>query len=126
MPPDDGEALIFTRTSGITPPMLDYQQAKIVAKIAGAIGEATRLAIVELLSKEPKYVGDLAKEIGVPMVNMSHHLSVMKQAGLVSDLRQGRKKLYSLSTEVFEQEKEDSNIIKMGLWRMYLTRIVEG
>jgi len=101
--------------------MLDINQARKVAEMANAIGEPTRLHIIELLASESLNVTELAQAVGVPMVNMSHHLGVMRQAGLVEDERQGRKKQYSLAANVYKAGTNGSlGTIKLGNWELTL------
>ena len=61
-----------------------------------AIGEPTRLAVLRALVTGEKNVTELAKECGLEMVNLSHHLGVMRNAGLLAAEREGRTMRYSL------------------------------
>ena len=81
--------------------MIDYQSARKVAELLAAVAEPTRLQIVSFLLKRPHYVGELAELIGIPIVNMSHHLSVMRQAGLLEDVKQGRRVRYHFREEIY-------------------------
>ena len=54
--------------------MIEYLAAKKIAALLAAIGEPTRLQILFRLAVRPQNVGELAEAIGIPMVNMSHHL----------------------------------------------------
>ncbi len=59
------------------------------AKIFRAIGDVTRLKVLRLLPSEPACedmysVGELVKEIGGSQPNMSRHLHILKEAGLVN------------------------------------------
>lgn len=81
--------------------MLDQQEAKKVSQQLNAIGEPTRLRILYAMAEGPKHVGQLAKEIGIPMVNMSHHLGVFKNVGIAEDETVGRNHVYKLKSDVF-------------------------
>ncbi len=61
-----------------------------------ALGEPTRLGIVLLLTKGEHTVTNIAAALRVEIVNISHHLKLLKQAGLVSGERDGRLVIYSL------------------------------
>jgi DNA-binding transcriptional ArsR family regulator len=52
-----------------------------------ALGEPTRLAIVALLSQREYCVCDLMTTLNLPQSTCSHHLGVLKKAGLVRDRR---------------------------------------
>ena len=81
--------------------MMEYTDARTVARMFAALGEPTRLKIVAALLAGPHNVGELAKFAGIPMVNMSHHLGVMRQAGVVEDEKRGRTVVYRLREDVF-------------------------
>ena len=81
--------------------MIEYQDAKKLAGMLAAVGEPTRMLILHRLAEGPAHVGKLAELVGVPMVNMSHHLGVMRQAGLLDDSKDGRRVVYTLRPEVF-------------------------
>ncbi|MDT4920179.1 MAG: hypothetical protein QOI15_1081 [Pseudonocardiales bacterium] len=62
-----------------------------------ALGDATRLAIVELLAARPRTVGDVAAELPVSRPAVSQHLKVLKEAGLVSERPAGTRRIYRLN-----------------------------
>lgn len=104
--------------------MLDHAQAKQIAGMLAAVGEPTRMMILHHLAAGPSHVGGLAKAVGVPMVNMSHHLGVMRLAGLIDDAKDGRRVIYSLRPEIYTPggEADALGVLKMGLYRMTLVR----
>jgi DNA-binding transcriptional ArsR family regulator len=65
--------------------MMPYVDARAVARMFAALGEPTRLKIATHLLAGPSHVGALAEVVGEPMVNVSHHLGVMRQAGVLED-----------------------------------------
>jgi ArsR family transcriptional regulator len=81
---------------------MKHQDAKKIAAILTAVGEPTRIQVLHHLAQKPHHVGQLAELIGIPMVNMSHHLGVMRQAGLLDDTKDGRRVVYSLREEIFD------------------------
>jgi DNA-binding transcriptional ArsR family regulator len=62
-----------------------------------ALGDPTRRAIFERLADGPRAVGDLASELPVSRPAVSQHLKVLKDAGLVTDRKQGTRRLYQLN-----------------------------
>ncbi len=58
-----------------------------LAKILKALGDPTRLAIVALLARREHCVCDLMAALNLPQSTCSHHLGVLKRAGLVRDRR---------------------------------------
>ena len=65
----------------------------------GALGDATRRAIFELLAEGPRPVGEIAKELPVTRPAVSQHLKVLKEAGLVIDREEGTRRLYQLNPD---------------------------
>ena len=66
------------------------------AKIAQAIGHPLRLAIIDFLKDGPQCVCDIAKHIGAERSNVSRHLSVMVNAGILECRKKGLKVIYKL------------------------------
>lgn len=62
-----------------------------------ALGDRTRLAIVDRLSVSPCAVGELAQALPVTRPAVSQHLKVLKDAGLVSDSIDGTRRIYRLN-----------------------------
>jgi DNA-binding transcriptional ArsR family regulator len=66
-----------------------------------ALADPERLRIVTALLNGPKHVGTLADELKDAIVKVSHHLGVLRHAGLVTAKKQGRFVEYALHPEVF-------------------------
>lgn len=66
-----------------------------IAYLAKALGDPNRLFILERLSQGPCSVEHLAQKTGLPLANLSHHLQLLKQVGLVNSRRNGRQIIYS-------------------------------
>lgn len=62
----------------------------------GTLGDPTRRAIFERLAVQPSAVGDLARGLPVSRPAVSQHLKVLKEAGLVREISQGTRRIYSL------------------------------
>jgi DNA-binding transcriptional ArsR family regulator len=61
-----------------------------------ALADPTRRAIFERLARGPSAVGELAKDFPVSRPAVSQHLKVLKDAGLVTDRRDGSRRLYTV------------------------------
>lgn len=68
------------------------------ARFFQALGDPTRLALLELLRGGERNVGDLVTALGCPQPKVSRHLKVLKEAGLVRDARDGRNVAYALTS----------------------------
>ncbi|NQU42189.1 winged helix-turn-helix transcriptional regulator [bacterium] len=77
-------------------PSLDLTHYTARANVMKALGHPTRLFIVEQLREGPRCVCELTDMIGADMSTVSRHLSVLKQAGIVEDERDGAKIFYRL------------------------------
>jgi DNA-binding transcriptional ArsR family regulator len=100
--------------------MMEYADAREVARMFAALGDPTRLKIVAILLDGPQHVGELAKLVGIPMVNMSHHLGVMRQAGLLEDEKQGRRVLYKFRDGVFTPAGDGIGTLQFGPYRVVI------
>jgi DNA-binding transcriptional ArsR family regulator len=64
-----------------------------------ALGDGTRRQILERLRRGPRAVGELAAELPVSRPAVSQHLRVLKEAGLVTERRNGTRRLYRVDKE---------------------------
>jgi len=68
------------------------------AEIAKAIAHPLRIAIVDFLKDGEQCVCDIAEHVGSERSNVSRHLSVMVNAGILDYRKQGLKVIYALKT----------------------------
>lgn len=68
------------------------------ARIIKALGHPSRLFIVEELQKGERCVCELTALIGTDISTVSRHLSVLKNAGIVSDEKRANQVFYCLRT----------------------------
>ncbi|MHC4617529.1 MAG: ArsR/SmtB family transcription factor [Planctomycetota bacterium] len=68
------------------------------AEIAKAIAHPVRIAIVDFLKDGEQCVCDIAEYVGAERSNVSRHLSVMVNAGVLEFRREGLKVIYKLKT----------------------------
>jgi ArsR family transcriptional regulator, arsenate/arsenite/antimonite-responsive transcriptional repressor len=68
-----------------------------------ALGDPTRREILRVLRAGDLTAGDIASRFPMTAASVSHHLSVLKEAGLVRAERDGRNLIYSLETTVFQE-----------------------
>lgn len=95
--------------------MIAYSEARKVAGMLGAVAEPTRLLILFRLAQGPHHVGALSELLGVPMVNMSHHLGVLRQAGLLDDEKDGRRVIYRIRPEIMVEPAGDGTLATLAL-----------
>jgi DNA-binding transcriptional ArsR family regulator len=64
-----------------------------------ALGDPTRLAILERLTESPLAVVDLTKDLPMSRPAVSQHLRVLKDAGLVIDQAVGNRRIYRVDPD---------------------------
>jgi DNA-binding transcriptional ArsR family regulator len=67
-----------------------------------ALADPTRREILRLLARGEMSAGDLALQFDMTKPSVSHHFSVLKDAGLVTSRREGQQIFYSLNTTVMQ------------------------
>jgi DNA-binding transcriptional ArsR family regulator len=68
-----------------------------------ALNDPTRREILELLGKGDLSAGEIADKFNISKPSISHHLDLLRQAGLVESVKQGQFIYYSLNTTVFDE-----------------------
>ncbi|MCG0276418.1 MAG: autorepressor SdpR family transcription factor [Thermosediminibacteraceae bacterium] len=68
-----------------------------------ALSDPVRRKILSLLKDKDMTAGDIAAQFDISWPSISHHLNILKQAGMVVDERKGQNIYYSLNTSVFEE-----------------------
>ncbi len=68
-----------------------------------ALNDSTRRRILELLKKNDMTAGEIAEEFNISKPSISHHLDLLKQAGLVEAVKEGQFISYSLNTTVVDE-----------------------
>lgn len=68
-----------------------------------ALADENRQKIIDLLKDNDLSAGKIGAHFDISAPSLSHHLSVLKRAGLVSDRRAGQEIIYSLNISVIEE-----------------------
>jgi DNA-binding transcriptional ArsR family regulator len=68
-----------------------------------ALADDTRCALVDLLRERPRPVHELAAAFPISRPAISRHLRVLKEAGLISEEKDGRENVYSLKRHRLRQ-----------------------
>jgi ArsR family transcriptional regulator len=72
-------------------------------KLFKALNDPTRRQILELLGKDDMSAGDIADHFDMSKPSISHHLDLLRQAGLVESVKKGQFIYYSINTTVFDE-----------------------
>lgn len=67
-----------------------------------ALNDPTRRSILELLKEKDLTAGQIAERFEMSWPSISHHLDLLKKAGLVTAQKEGQFVVYSLNTTVMD------------------------
>ena len=72
-------------------------------KTLKALADPTRREILAMLKQGKRSAGDIAEQFDITAAAVSRHLSVLKEADLISDSRDGKYIFYELNASVLEE-----------------------
>jgi DNA-binding transcriptional ArsR family regulator len=78
---------------------LEPEIRELHAQICQALADPTRIMLLYALAEESKNVGELAAELNLSQPNISRHLKVLRERGMVNAARDGANVVYSLADE---------------------------
>ena len=84
----------------VTTAALDLARA---AALFHALSDETRLGILDMLRQGERCVCDLQEDLQAAQSRLSFHLKVLKEAGLVTDRKEGRWSYYALVPDAFAE-----------------------
>ena len=67
-----------------------------------ALNDETRRQILDLLKEKDMNAGEIADNFNISKPSISHHLDILKRAGLISSVKNGQFIEYSLNTTILE------------------------
>ena len=110
----------------VTPDPLqsDPLQSDHCAEKLRALGDPIRIKIIDSLRVCPMNVSELADCLELEVVTISHHLGVLRHAGLVERKKEGRFVVYSLHEGVFKRTKSAriTEHINLGCCRLEIPK----
>ncbi|MEO1237266.1 MAG: metalloregulator ArsR/SmtB family transcription factor [Planctomycetota bacterium] len=86
------------------------------AELFRVLGDGTRLGVVMQLMNGPRRVGELNESLGVEQSLLSHHLRVLRDAGLVTAERDGKAVVYRVAESL--QDPDRAGTIDLGCCRL--------
>ena len=84
------------------------------AKVLKAMGDPTRLRILRHLVGGEKNVSQLAEELSVDQPTASHHLALLRHAGLVIERREGKHVYYGIPSSVAQHLSSEQDRFDLG------------
>jgi ArsR family transcriptional regulator len=88
---------------------------KNLANFFKALGDETRLSIVKLLIGRELCVCDIIDAFDMSQPAISHHLKILKYAGIVNDTRDGKWIYYSLNPQALAMIEQFLSELKPGI-----------
>ena len=88
-----------------------------------ALGEESRLRILRLLFKEQLSVNDITERLRLSQYNVSKHLRVMREAGLLDFQKRGKLRLYTVSARLKTQVSANNNVLDLGCCSFRLDKL---
>jgi DNA-binding transcriptional ArsR family regulator len=79
-----------------------------------ALGEENRLRIVRLLLGKQRCVNELAEALEITQYNVSKHLRVLREAGLVSQEKAGQQRFYALADDFTSHLASKGKVLDLG------------
>ncbi len=73
-------------------------------RLFNALADETRLKIIKLLSEGEKNVDELVQALGIAQSTTSHHLRVLREAGLIRGKKRGRSVYYTLTQPLYNTQ----------------------
>ena len=72
-----------------------------IDQVLRALADGNRRAILGVIRTTPRPVGEVAKDVGLSQQATSHHLRVLRTAGLVTETREGTRHLFAVNSDGF-------------------------
>jgi DNA-binding transcriptional ArsR family regulator len=79
-----------------------------------ALGEENRMRMVRMLLKKERSVNEIAENLDITQYNVSKHLRVLREAGLLQTAKQGQQRLYSLAEDFRGHLSDHNNVLDLG------------
>ena len=87
-----------------------YENEDIV-KLAGALADPLRLAVIGRLMEGPAAVAELVSELGESQSKVSNHLAVLRESGLIKGERRGRQVVYDIADPAVAELIESLSVV---------------
>jgi DNA-binding transcriptional ArsR family regulator len=100
-------------TTGTT---LTSEVVRLHAEFCTALADQRRLLIIYALADQPKYVNQLAEQLGFSQSSVSRHLRVLRERGLVKSTRRGSAIEYRLADQRLVEALDILRDLMRDMW----------
>lgn len=90
-----------------------------------ALGEETRLRILRLLFDDQLSVNQISEKLQVSQYNVSKHLRIMREAGLLQAEKNAQQRLYTVAQHLKSQVAANSSTLDLGCCTFRLDKLSE-
>lgn len=87
-----------------------------------ALADGNRRRILALVRDEPRAVGEIAEQVAMSQQAVSHHLRVLKGAGLVTEQRERTRHLFMVRTDGLRAVRDFLD----GFWPTHLAALKQA
>jgi ArsR family transcriptional regulator len=87
----------------------DYSRA---ARLFHALSDEIRLEVIDLLRDGERCVCELTDALDIAQPRLSWHLRALKEAGILTDRKEGRWVYYALARDTFEEAESVLSVLK--------------
>ena len=85
---------------------INQELDRLHAGVCKGLADPKRLLIINTLRDGPMSVSEICKELGLPQSNVSQHLAILRDKGLVVSKRDGQFVYYSLSSQKIVEDMD--------------------
>lgn len=93
----------MTSPQGADVSLIDEPSASLIADAMFALSAPSRVQILGCLLAGPLAVGEIAGQLGMEQSAVSHQLRVLREGGLVTAERHGKRRLYAISGDAVRE-----------------------
>ncbi|MCV7147779.1 ArsR/SmtB family transcription factor [Mycobacterium riyadhense] len=97
---------------------------RICDRVFAALANPVRRKLLEMLCRQPLSAGELSERFALSRPAVAEHLKVLREAGLVDDQPQGRRRIYRLTAEPLAELGEWLHPFEK-FWRARLAALAE-
>ena len=90
-----------------------------------ALGEESRLRIMRRLLAGPAHVNELATALTITPYNISKHLRILREAGLVIQEKQAQQRVYTLAQEFAAHLEANLQVLDLGCCQFDFSKLPE-
>ena len=88
-----------------------------------ALSDETRLSIIDILMRESSSVNSISKKLGLKQYNVSKHLRILENVGLISKTKNGQKRIYSLQEDILKNIVHNKNKLALPCCSFDFTKL---